>query len=238
MKISLNFLKKKSNYSGDITGISIYWKNSMHGLPGRKLSEREFSLKIPFTNKNYESLSFLKKSDTTEIVQEIEVKSPFKLISIEPQLPASIKSGESIEFDIRISAPEYNYSGPLVLKMIPKPVEMAHVELPDIIAVNGEKRVKVNEHGEVKSVEKGSNFEISMQMYRVLTYNDTVKGVSVNKPFEFVGSEPKLPFTIDNKSSFVASFYIKAPEFDYAGTLELVFEKQNSEQQEPKAPAS
>jgi hypothetical protein len=239
MKINLNFLKKKSSYSGDITGISLYWKNSMHGLPGRKITEREFNVKIPFANKNYESLSFLKKADTTEIVQGIEVRSPFKLVSVEPQLPASIKAGESVEFDIKVSAPEYNYNGPLVLKMVPKPVEMVHVELPDIMAVNGDKRVKVNEHGEVKSVEKGSNFEISMQMYRILTYNDTVTGVSVNKPFEFVGSEPKLPFTIDNKSSFVASFYIKAPEFDYAGTLELIFEKQNSEhKQEPSAPAS
>lgn len=223
MGISFGFLKKKSSYTGEVTGVSIYWKNSMHGLPGMKLREREFELKIPFTNKNYEGLSFLKKADNTEIVNEIEVRKPFKLIGVEPNVPASIKPGESVEFAIKVQAPEYNYSGPLVLKMVPKPVEMVHIELPDIIAVNGSKRVKVNEHGEVKSLEKDGNFEISMQMYRILTYADTVKSVTVNKPFEFVGSEPKLPFTIDNKSSYIASFYIKAPAYDYAGSLELVF---------------
>jgi len=224
MGINLSFLKKKYTYTGEVTGISIYWKNAMHGLPGMKLKEREFEIKLPFTNKNHEELSFLKKADTTEIVNSIEVTKPFKLVGIEPALPVSIKSGESIQFIIKVQAPEYNYSGPLVLKMVPKPVEMVHIELPDIIAIRGSKRVKVNEHGEVKSIEKNSNFEVSMQMYRVLTYNDSVKSVTVNKPFEFVGSDPKIPFTIDNKSSYVASFYIKAPEFDYAGNLELTFE--------------
>ncbi len=225
MKMNFGFLKKKSNYSGEITGISLYWKNSMHGLPGKKLSSPEFELSIPFSNKNYEQLSFLKKADNTETIQSMEIKEPFKLVGVIPQLPVSVKSGESIEFKIKIKAPDYNYSGPLVIKMISKPSEIVHVELPDIIAISGDKRVKVNEHGEVKSVEKNSNFEVSMQMYRVLTYNDTVTNVTVNKPFEFIGSDPKIPFTIDNKSSYIARFYIKAPEFDYAGNLELDFEK-------------
>ncbi|MCL4404761.1 MAG: hypothetical protein M1544_03825 [Candidatus Marsarchaeota archaeon] len=225
MKIGLGFLNKKPKYSGEITGISLYWKNSMHGLPGRKLDSQEFELKIPFSNKNYEELSFLKKQDNTETITNIEVREPFKLISVNPNPPVSVKSGESMEFILRIKAPDYNYSGPMVVKFVQKPAEMVHIELPEIIAVNGAKRVKVNEHGEVKSLEKGSNFEVSMQMYRVFTYNDTVKSVRVNKPFEFFGSDPKLPFTIDDKSSYVASFYIKAPDFDYAGNLELTFEK-------------
>ncbi len=220
-----NFFSKKPKYNGEITGVTIYWKNAVHGLPGMKLDKREFELRIPFTNKNYEELSFLKKADTTENIESIEAKEPFKLLDVEPKPPVSIKTGESVEFKIHLEAPEYNYSGPLVIKMNPKPVEMVHIELPEVIAISGQKRVKVSEHGEVKTLDKGSNFEVSMQMYRVFTYNDTIKSVSVNKPFDFVGSDPKLPFTIDNKSSFVASFYIKAPDFDYAGPLELSFEK-------------
>ncbi len=220
-----NLFKRKNAYEGAITNVNIYWKNAMHALPGMKLNNRVFELRIPFTNKSPDNLSFLKKQNNVETIESIEVKDPFKLLSCSQNLPISISTGNSVEFVLKVEAPDYNYSGPIVLKMNPKPVESVHIELPEIMAVCGEKRVKVNEHGEVKNVEKGGAFEVSMQMYRILEYNDAVKGVSVNKPFEFVSSDPKLPFTIDNKSSYVASFEIKAPEFNYAGVLELVFDK-------------
>ena len=230
MSLNLGFLGRKK-YNGSISNINIYWKNSVHALPGMKLSSRTFNVEIPFANKNYEEFSFLKKATSAEAISDISVKEPFKLVLVEPKPPVEVEAGNSLRFKLTIEAPDYSYYGPLVIKMEPKKVETVHIEMPEIIAVSGSKRVKVNEHGEVKNVSKGGVFEVSMQMYRVLTYNDTVKAVSVSKPFEFVASEPKLPFTIDNKSSFVASFYIKAPEFDYAGTLELIFETQNTEKQ-------
>ena len=76
-------------------------------------------------------------------------------------------------------------------------------------------------NGEIKVIGKGAEFEESVQMYRVLGYGAQVKSVTVNKPFEFVKTEPPLPFTIDDKSSFVVAFFIKAPAFDYAGPLEI-----------------
>lgn len=81
--------------------------------------------------------------------------------------------------------------------------------------------MKVNEHGEVYNLIKNQVFEISIQMYKALTLGDTVDKVKVSEPFGCEGTAPALPFRIDDRSSYVVAFMIKAPAHDYSGPLEI-----------------
>ncbi len=219
MKFNI-FGKKGSGI--ELSGINIYWQGGMHSLKGISSKSNEFEISIPFKNKKEETLSFLKrKKKDAERIERIEAGPPFKIVSIDPQLPVQISEGESTEIRVRLRGPDFGYSGPLTVKMYSPAEQRIHIEIPDVFLKRGQRRVKVNEHGEVYNLVKNQVFEVSAQMYRLLTVNDKVERVGVNKPFEFEGTEPKLPFTLTEVSSFVVTFMIKAPDFDYSGPLEI-----------------
>ncbi len=215
-------LFKKAGTS-KITNFNVYWKGRMHALPGMELRERRFSYELPFSNTSTEdALTFLKSQKREpEVIEKLEVSGPFTLVSVEPKPPVSIGQGQKVTFRLLIDAPDYGYSGPATIKLGAHVVEQVRVEIPAVVVKANGKSVNVLEHGEIKVLQKGSEFEESVQMYRALGYGSRVSKVAVNKPFEFLRSEPALPFTIDDKSSFVVAFFFRAPEFDYAGPLEI-----------------
>ena len=216
-------LFKKNAGASRITNFNIYWKGRMHALPGMELKGGRFTYELPFRNSTTEDeLTFLKSQKRPpEVIEKVEVSGPFTLVSVEPQPPISVEQGTSVTLKMVIDPPAYSYSGPAVIKLGAHAEEQVRIELPAVLMKSGSKSVNVLEHGEIKVIGKGAEFEESVQMYRVLGYGAQVKSVTVNKPFEFVKTEPALPFTIDDKSSFVVAFFIKAPAFDYAGPLEI-----------------
>lgn len=217
-----NLFKRGGRTTITISNINIYWKGNIHALPGIVSHERAFKVKVPFKNKKTETLSFLKQQERKpERIEKVETSKPFSITGVEPPLPISIPEGESVDIDISVEGPEFNYSGPLTLKLGTTAEEKIHVELPEIFLVKGDKRVRVNEHGEVHNLMKNQVFEVSIQMYKALTFGDKVSVVKTSKPFEFEGTSPQLPFKIDDRSSYVVTFMIKAPDFDYSGPLEI-----------------
>ncbi len=221
MFMKLNIFGKKGGKI-QISNINLYWQGGMHSLKGTSSPESEFEISIPFKNKKEETLSFLKrKKKDAERIEKIEAAPPFKIISINPQLPVAVGEGESAEIRIRIKGPDFGYSGPITIKMYGPSEERIHIEIPDLFLKRGGRKVKVNEHGEVYNLVKNQVFEVSAQMYKLLTLNDHVEKISVNEPFEVEGTDPKLPFTLAEASSFVVTFMIKAPDFDYSGPLEI-----------------
>lgn len=214
---------RKKGYSANITNFNIYWKGAMHPLPGKAIHSRSFEFELPFSNRSDDDgLSFLKhQARPSEVITGIEAAAPFKVVSVEPGLPVSVADGQKITLKLMLEAPDYNYSGPVTIKMGAQAAEQVRIEIPEVAVIANGKRTKVTEHGEIKVLGKGAEFETSVQMYRALSFGAKVSSVSVNKPFAFVRSEPHLPFTIDNKSSYVVSFTIRAPDFNYAGPIEL-----------------
>ena len=213
----------KKGGASKVTNFNVYWKGKMHALPGMELKDKRFFYELPFKNSSTEdTLTFLKtQKRAPEVIEKVEMGEPFKLVSVEPKPPISVEQGQSVTLKMVVDAPEYNYSGPAVIKLGTHAEAQVRVEIPAVVVKTNNKSVNVLEHGEIKVLPKGSEFEESVQMYRALGYGSKVASVKVNEPFTFVRSEPALPFTIDDKSSFVVAFVIRAPDFDYAGPLEL-----------------
>ncbi len=213
--------KKTSNGpSGSVSNINIYWKGALHSIPGFEIDGDTHDVIIPFTNHGA-GLSFLKDQNKKEIIDSITVSDPFKIDLIAPELPMAVNTGEKVDIHIKIKNPDYNYSGPLTIKFGSASNAEIHLELQKVVLNAKGKSIKVSESGEVKRIGKGDIFESSVQMLRAFKKGDAITSVSVNKPFLFVRSEPELPFSIESDSSFIVIFYIKAPDFDYAGSLEL-----------------
>ncbi len=217
-----NLFKSKKNFSIDIRNINIYWKGAIHTLDGIKSNKKIFSIVIPFSNKTTNHLLFLKKQEgKPEIIKGIETTKPFKIINVDPKLPLSIPDGESEELNISVEGPDFNYSGVLALTFKSDLQPRVHIEIPDTYLIRGNKKIKVNANKELYNLMKNQVFEVSIQIYKLLTFEDTVEKVKINKPFKFEGCSPKLPFEIKDKSSYIVTFMIKAPEFNYSGPLEI-----------------
>ncbi len=213
--------KKRGNGpSGSVSNVNIYWKGAMHSVHGFEIEGNEHEIVIPFTNHGA-GLSFLKDQKKQEVIDSITASDPFKIGSVVPGLPLVINTGEKIEIHITLKNPDYNYSGPLTLKLGSAANAEIHLELQKTMLNAKGKSIKVSESGEVKRINRGDIFESSVQMLRVFKKGDVITEVSVNKPFSFIRSEPELPFSIESDNSFIVAFYIKAPDFDYAGNLEL-----------------
>lgn len=208
-----------------VTAINIKWHGKIHTLNGKTTKEGFLDLEIPFMNKPSEKiLMFKAQKKKPEKIISIEVASPFSLVSMSPQPPTEIAENERVVFKLKIALPNYNYSGPLNLELKTEDPDMIHVELAKTILKRGDKSVEVENSSSIISVPKNGVFLQNIQMYKILTYRDTVAKVSVPAPFTFVSTDPKLPFTINDENSYIVGFYIQAPDHSYAGPLVIRLE--------------
>ncbi len=215
------FAKKETTTT--ITNISIKYMGDAHGLDGMEVRGSVFELKIPFQNKTGSDLlaDNLKRPDLK--IEGISVSAPFKLVGVNPKLPVLVKYQEGVELKLKIKVPDLPYSGPLSINLGEKDASMVRVEIQKIVAISKNARVDLEEAPSVLSVQKDQVLKRDVQLYKVLKYGDIVNGIKVNDPFVFSGSDPKLPFRLDQENSFIVSIYVLAPEFSYAGPLELTF---------------
>ena len=222
--MGLNLLGKLGMGKGEkvrITNVNVYWKGRAHALKGMEVKKGSFNLEIPFSNKS-EDLSFLKSAkEPPETISSIEVSSPFKLIGVSPQTPVSVEKGKSVTFIISIESPSYAYNGPLTVKFGSPAVPTIHLEIPKVILVTGKGQNVADDTGIVKNIEKGSTIEIPVQLYKGLSYGDSVSSVQVSSPFKLARTDPQLPIKIDDKNSYIARFYVTVPDFSYVGNLEI-----------------
>lgn len=214
---------RKSAAATAITSISINYMGDKHGLDGMQVHEKVFELSIPFQNKTGSDLldESLKRPDLR--IEGISVSKPFELVDVTPKPPIVVKYKEGIKIGLRIRAPDIPYTGPMSVSLGEKESGMVRVEIQQILAVRNGGKVMLEEAPSVLSVQKGQVLKRDVQLYKVMKYGDEVKGIAVNAPFVFSGSEPKVPFSIDKEGSYIISVIVLAPDANYAGPLEITF---------------
>jgi hypothetical protein len=217
-----NIFRKKDETI--ITKVNIKWKGKMHQMEGFTVKEKTFDITIPFENKNsgvfaIPGLKLQKKEDET--IKTIEISDPLKVIKVDPQVPFILKPGEKANIKVTIERPDYAYDGPITITMGTEAPNAIKIEISkQVIKYNGVS-VEIPNTAEIMSTEKSNIFKKEIQLLKAVTYGSEVKGISANKPFNLVSTDPKLPFKVDDTNSFIVAFYIQAPDFSYAGPLEL-----------------
>jgi hypothetical protein len=226
MKIGLpDFLKKNKN-TVKITNINIKLHGYMHSISGLEIKEKTFTLDIPFKNKVHkdmltEAASFKAQKAEPLKIKSIEISEPFKLLSIEPKLPIEVKSDEQVTFKLSIEVPEHNYSGPMTIVFGSDGVEMVHIEITKSVLEAKGIKTEIETSSRILNLPKGQIFSEKIQLYKALSYGETVSKVEIAAPFAFVSSEPKLPLKIDDPNTCILNLYIQGPTSSYAGILEI-----------------
>ncbi len=225
-----NLFKKKSGTNVVVTSVNLKWKGQMHAMDGFQVSEKRFTITIPFQNKTQQDAlqqyaALKEKFKAQEVppitISSIQLSDPFKFVSVEPTTPITVKSGEKVEMKVTGEAPAYGYSGPITVTLNSSEARMVKIQINKVILTTEHKSVEIENSGVILNMPPNGIFKNSIQMYKALSYGDAVANVTASPPFELEGSEPKLPFTISEPSSYIVTFFIKAPDVDYAGPMEI-----------------
>ncbi len=207
-----------------VTSVSLKWKGSAHALGRIDVRERTFDIKIPFQNKHQDdfNMDFLKTQKKPPIVvSRVDVKPPFKLVSLTPGLPASVDDSQRIEFKAKIEAPDYNYEGPMEVEFISDSSDTAHVEISNVVIKYKTKMVELKDKSKMMDMPKGLVFKQNIHLFGVVDFDNTVNKIEALPPFALVSSDPKVPFKIDRKTGYLVDLYIQAPQQNYGGPLEI-----------------
>ena len=212
-----------------ITAINVKLHGNMHGLEGFTASENPFNVEIPFRNKTHsdmltEAADFKAQKAEPIRVNSIKVSEPFSLVSAEPNAPITIKPEEKVVFKLRINGPTHNYSGPISISLESDDPEMIHVEIKETVLKWKGRDVPIETSSRILSIPRGQIFTEKVQLYKALTFGDTVSTISIASPFMFAGSDPKLPIKVNDPNSCIVNLYIQAPQTPYAGQLEVSLE--------------
>ncbi len=223
-RMKLNFFGKKK--WAMITQINLKYNGEIHSVEGMEAGSKIFTVTVPFTNRRYSNAlvdaGIIKASDFEPIsLKDIVATQPFKILSVEPKLPRKVGTEERVEFKISVEAPDYAYSGPMTLEFLEENKEIVHVELTNVIVSAMSKEIVAESNMNMFNVPKNHIFQQNLQLLKILDYGAKVESITVDKPFEFEGSSPKLPFVINDASSFIVSIYVKAPDSNYAGPLAI-----------------
>ena len=215
--------KKGGQTKTELTSINLRFGQDMHALPGKSIDGEEFDLEIPFKNRLGSGMlpSHLKGPSIT--IKEVRVEKPFSLISSEPGAPLSVPYMGEILFKIRVRAPGGSYTGPLTLAFESEKSDDVNIDIEKITLTNGSRTVEVEETSSNMILKKSQIIRRDMQAYKILSFGQEVANVSASKPFEVVSTEPKAPFSIDRKDSYIIKIYIKCPDFNYSGPMEIRF---------------
>lgn len=230
--MNFNIFKEKGKGQLSITSLNLRWHGQMHAMEGLVPKERRFTVTIPFQNKTaqdklpFEALKqrFKAEEQPPIVISGIQLSDPFKLVSVEPKLPRSVASGERVEFVVTVDGPDYGYNGPLTVMLNSEEASMIKVQINKVMLRTASKSVEIENSGVILNMPKGGIFKNSVQLYKALSYGDVVTRVTIGKPFDFVESEPHLPFTVNDPSSYLVTFYVRAPDLDYAGPMEIKLE--------------
>lgn len=216
-------MRSESKTKVILTSINIRFGGHVHGLGGRELESQEFRLDIPFQNRLGNGIlpDNLRGPDIT--ISDIRVEKPFELLDTAPRLPVDVAYMKSRIFSLKIKAPAANYSGPLTISFGTESGENIKVDIEKVVLVDGGRSVDLENSTEAMTIRKSQIFRRAIQLYKILSYGRRVNGIEVNRPFSIAETTPKPPFTVDKKDSYIVTLFIKCPDFDYAGPLEIIF---------------
>ena len=95
-----------------------------------------------------------------------------------------------------------------------------HISISSIKLAREGRSVEIEGSGRSLYIEKGEVFKQDLQVRSVLHEGEMLNGIQVSKPFEFVKAGTALPVKVLG-DSFVISVFIKAPDYNYSGPLEI-----------------
>ena len=206
-------------YAANITSVNINYMNSIHELPGIKAKDKEFELKIPFKNKTASDLpEEINRPDLR--IDEITIQKPFQLLSVSPQLPIVLHYGESTEITLKLRSPELAYTGPLFINMQAKSPDAVHISISSVKLVREGRSFEIEDSSRSLYLAKGEVFKQDVQVRSIVHEGEMLNGIQVSKPFEFVKAGTALPVQVSG-SSFVLSIFVKAPDYNYSGPIEI-----------------
>jgi hypothetical protein len=217
------FLKKSTKVV--VTSVNVSWKGSTHSLGKIVVKGRSFDVTIPFQNKPQDdfNLDFLKTQKKPPItITKINIKPPFKLLSIYPMPPANIAESQKVEFKVTVEPPDYNYEGPMSIDLLSDNADMAHVEISKIIVNAQGKKMEIMNKPMISDMPKGQIFKQNIHLFGIVDFEFEVKKIEMVPPFKFVSSDPKLPFKVDRKTGYLIDLFIEAPKENYGGPLEII----------------
>lgn len=194
-----------------------------HSIGGREVKEKIFTIDIPFRNKLGNDLLPDNLKGPALIVDKVSVADPFKLLDITPKPPQEVGYMSSAVFKLKIKAPEVNYEGPMVVTFGSGATDSVNLNIQKTTLTYMDQKTELENSGMIINMQKGQIFKRSVQLYKILSYGSKLESISVNAPFEIVSTDPKLPVQIDKKDSYILGIYIKAPEYNYAGSIDLAF---------------
>ncbi|MEM3781638.1 MAG: hypothetical protein QXT43_01590 [Candidatus Micrarchaeaceae archaeon] len=214
----------KKGRAAEITSININYMGEVHQLNGLKLAQKEFEVKVPIHNKTASNLDVVGIKKPELRIDVVSAKAPFELVSVAPQLPITVPYMKSAELVIRLRAPDVSYTGPLYLIMQANTPDAVHIGISNIILHSAGKSYPIEDSARSFYVSKGDPIKQDVQLLSILHEGEEVKAVKANAPFSVLKTEPQTPFKITNKNSFIISMYLKPPDYNYAGPLEITFE--------------
>ncbi|EQD28805.1 hypothetical protein B1A_20990, partial [mine drainage metagenome] len=127
-------------------------------------------------------------------------------------------------FRLKVEGPSVNYEGPMSITMNDEPTETIGLNIRSIVLSRGKERAVLQNSSMRLSLQKGQIFKTELQMFNILKYNERISKVSAVPPFNVESTDPKAPAVIDKKDSYVMKIYVRAPDSNYTGDLEIVVE--------------
>ena len=214
---------KKSPFEIKITSINVRFMGEVHGMRGLASTSKVFDYELPFQNKIGSDLLPDEVKGPPMKVTEIKVKEPFKLLEISPALPISVPYLSKTMLKLRIEGPEVNYEGPLTIEVASDSGDKVSINIQKIMLHNSSSVIELEDSAIIFPMQRGQVFKKDVQLYKILPYKSALNSIEVNEPFRVVSTEPKIPLVLDKKGSYVISIFMKAPDFSYAGILDLTF---------------
>ncbi len=214
---------KNPGKSITLTSINLRFGSDVHALQGKEFDKEEFELKIPFKNTMGSGLlpDNIKGPEIT--IKKISVDSPFQLTQLSPKPPLKVGYLSSTSFNMRLRSPSPNYTGPVTISFETDTSDNVNIDINKVVLIKGDMRREIEDTATNMILKKSQIIRRDIQLYKILKYEQAVSSVKANPPFELVSSEPALPFTIDRKDSYVIKLFIRCPDFNYAGPLEIIF---------------
>ena len=209
----------------NITSINIRMGNDVHGIGGMHVSGKIAKITIPFSNRIGRGLlpDNLKSPPIT--ISGISAEKPFEVIEINPKLPVDVDYRASVSFNITLKVPEGNYEGPVNVRFETKSNDNIGLSIEKVKLLYEGREYDLENSTESMTVRSGQIIKKDIQMYKLLSFGDSVRKIIIGPPFELADSSPKLPIKIDRKDSYIVSLFIKCPGFSYAGPMLITFER-------------
>lgn len=204
-----------------ITNINLKFMGGAHQISGMEVADKVFDLRVPFSNKMGNNTLPDNLKGPKMVISKITVEPPFKLVDVTPALPVEVEYMAKVVFILKIAAPDMNWEGPLTVNFGNESTNNVTISIKKVTLHQAEKAVELEESGVTTSMQKSQLFKQNLQLYKIISFGDTVSKIEVNEPFEIVSTEPKLPIKADKKDSYIISIYMKCPQFSYAGDLDI-----------------